>query len=145
MTRGDWLCAPLRSHLVWNHAIREGMEGNELSWVRERDEFDRAMVNSGDARVAYADAERLFRTGRAQRGLAALELRRAYLAVLGNDYDAAHPRELYAAVGEVHLPREDLRIFEIVWCDLERLAQVASAAHQQTPALERLVEPFVRI
>ena len=58
---------------------------------------------------------------------------------------AAHARELQSAVGHVHLARGGLGIPQVVRVDLERPAQQVGVAHQHRPAIERLIEPLVRI
>ena len=58
---------------------------------------------------------------------------------------AGHPAELQAAVREVHLAGGDHRVLQIVGSHLERAAQTHAIAHEYGTALERLVQPFVRI
>ena len=109
-----------------HHAERRGDQELELVAILDpRLRLARQVEGAVDGRPERGDAEVLQRHPELQ--------------------GAAHPRELDAAVGEVHLPREDLRILQVIRCDLERFAQVVALAHQQTPALERLVEPLVRV
>lgn len=93
---GDWLAAPLSSPMVWNADIREGPPPDGiLDWQSEAREFKREGVQIGQARAAYAEAERLFMQAHAPRGLAALQLRYGYLCMLEGNYAGAieHARE----------------------------------------------------
>jgi tetratricopeptide (TPR) repeat protein len=90
MIRGDWLAAPYSSPLVWNFAMRDSSsEGSNLSWVWEAAEGSRAGLDIVGAREAYQTAETLFAQANAPRGMAALALRRGYLAMLADDYATA--------------------------------------------------------
>lgn len=90
MMWGDWLSAPFSTPLVWNFAIQDGAtEGSNLSWTLEEAEFDHQNLDETNALGAFQEAERLFRTAGAPRGLAAIEIRYGYLAFLRGDYQAA--------------------------------------------------------
>ena len=54
-------------------------------------------------------------------------------------------RELQAEVGEVDLALGDLGVLEVVGDDLERPPQLRALADEQRAALDRLVEPLVRV
>jgi CHAT domain-containing protein len=90
MMHGDWLAAPFSTPLVWNLAIQEGnSSGSDLSWTLEAAEFDFQSSDSDKAAADYEEAEKLFRSVQAPRGLAHIYLRRGYLAMLREDYPAA--------------------------------------------------------
>jgi CHAT domain-containing protein len=90
MTRGDWLAAPFSSPLVMNFLLAEGSsEGSDLGWQSETEEANREGLNPAEARDAYDEAERLFARARAPRGLAAITLRRAWLAAVNDDFQNA--------------------------------------------------------
>jgi CHAT domain-containing protein/tetratricopeptide (TPR) repeat protein len=89
MTRGDWLCAPFTSPLVWNHAMQEGIQSSRLAWSIESVELDRTRVDASSAAALFDEADSLFGSVNAPRGTAAVQLRRGYLAVLEGRYDRA--------------------------------------------------------
>jgi CHAT domain-containing protein/tetratricopeptide (TPR) repeat protein len=90
MTRGDWLAAPFSSPLVLNWLLLEGStEGSDLAWTAEAREAGREGFDADGAQQAYDEAERLFAQARAPRGLAAIQLRRAYLVAAQGDFAAA--------------------------------------------------------
>jgi len=100
MKWGDWLAAPYSTPVVWNCAIREGLQSNELPWTTEAAEFDqKSNARLSDARAAYTEAEQLFSESGARRGLAAVQLRYGYLATLDGNYDHAADRALEAQHG----------------------------------------------
>ncbi len=83
LMHGDWLAAPYSSPLTWNFAMVDSTtEGSHLSWVQEAEEASTDGQDLATARTAYDIAEGLFQQAGAQRGLAALALRRSYLAVM---------------------------------------------------------------
>lgn len=103
MTWGDWLAAPFSSPLKWNFALQtNGSEGSNLSWVIEDVEFTQQGANIEQALGAYQQAATLFEQADAPRGLAALQLRYGYLAMLRDDYPAAvaYAREASRAFSE---------------------------------------------
>jgi CHAT domain-containing protein len=90
MTSGDWLAAPFSSPLVLNWLLLEGTsEGSALAWPVEAREAGREGFDGVGAQQAYNEAERLFVRARAPRGLAAIQLRRAYLATMDDDFATA--------------------------------------------------------
>lgn len=86
MLLGDRMCAPTSTPLVWNYIIQEGDWSNQLSPIREAQEFSKKVPDIETAKVAYESAEELFSNLDAQRGIAMIHLRRAYLAALDNNY-----------------------------------------------------------
>lgn len=106
MTWGDWLAAPFSSPLRWNLALQTGgLEGSNLSWTVEAVEFTQQGANLDQALVAYQSAENLFWQASAPRGLAALQLRHSYLAMLHDDYltatdHARMARQAFAECGD---------------------------------------------
>lgn len=90
MLWSDSVIAPFSHPLAWDCAIRDsGTQGSDLAWTVEGREM------RGDATIGngvlglYAEADGLYRDAGALRGLAALSLRRAYLAVLSHHYEEA--------------------------------------------------------
>jgi hypothetical protein len=106
MTHGDRLAALKGSPPVWSMTIAEGAsEGCDLSWPWEADEFDTEGAGPVAAAAAYDEAEAGFRQANAPRGVAAVALRRGYLALLANDWETTvrHIRaaaEDFATVGD---------------------------------------------
>lgn len=105
MTFGDWLAAPCSSPAVWNHLMQEGNGNNELSWARESVELYGNGINIAGAQNAYAEAEKLFSTAGSDRGLATLQLRYSYLAMLTHNYEdviehATLARQYYETIGD---------------------------------------------
>ena len=97
MFQGDRLCAPFSTPEVWNHAIREGASGgSELDQSLELAEFSRSEIHSELARAAYGEAEQAFGRAGAIRGMAAVQLRYGYLAMLDGNYDRAAEHALAA-------------------------------------------------
>ncbi len=99
MTQADWYVAPYSTPTVWNHAIRDAEHGNALSASTEAAENDRTGVDLARAKALYSEAERLFERGGAKRGLAAIQLRLGYIAVLENRYDDAVEHASRAVMG----------------------------------------------
>lgn len=90
MMRGDWLAAPFSTPLVWDFAIQEGnSSGSDLAWTLEAAEFACQDADCEKAATEYGEAEKLFRSAQAPRGLAHLHLRRGYHAMQRQDYPAA--------------------------------------------------------
>jgi CHAT domain-containing protein len=90
MTRGDWLAAPFSSPLLMNFLLSEGSsEGSDLGWLTEKHEANRDGLDVAAARDAYDNAERLFAQANARRGLAAVQLRRAWLSAVNDDFEGA--------------------------------------------------------
>jgi CHAT domain-containing protein len=86
MRWADWRAAPFSMPLALNLAITSStVEGSQLSSAIEAQEFSRAGRDLAAAQRAYAEAETLFRAAQAPRGLAAIQLRRGYLAFLVDD------------------------------------------------------------
>lgn len=98
LAMGDWDAAPFSSPLNLNLAIRESVsEGSDLDWQLEAAE---SALDGSDllaARRAYDRAEAAFTAAVAPRGLAAVALRRGYLASLAGDHDDAAARCAAAA------------------------------------------------
>lgn len=87
MRRADWTVASFSSPLVWNLALQSSTTaGSDLSSTIETREWSRATVDLAAAQAAYAEAELLFQQAQAPRGLAWLQLRRGYLALLADDF-----------------------------------------------------------
>ena len=90
MMGGDWLAAPFSTPLVWNFAIQEGnSSGSDLAWTLEAAEFGCQFADFDKAAAEYEEAEKLFRSAQAPRGLAHIHLRRGYLAMQREDHPAA--------------------------------------------------------
>jgi CHAT domain-containing protein len=90
MLWGDWHAAPFSSPLIWNLALQEGSSGgSDLAWTLETIERSQQGADLTQARAAYDQARELFSRASAPRGLAQLQLREDYLAVLAEDYAAA--------------------------------------------------------
>jgi CHAT domain-containing protein len=89
MSKGDWLTAPYSNPMVWNFAIQSSNESSRLSWSIEQQEFSQTGSDIENGLAAYMQAGQLFEAAQAQRGLAAIELRKAYLAILRGDYRSA--------------------------------------------------------
>jgi len=108
LTAGDWLAAPFSSPLCLNLALRESAsEGGDLDWRIEDAEFASAGLDAAAAAARYAAAEALFESAGAPRGVAAVALRRSYLAMLDDDpaataAHAADARARFAAAGDLH-------------------------------------------
>jgi len=89
MFLGDWYVAPNTTPLMWNHSSLEGIWNTKLDWIREQKELDRNNMDISKAEEAYVEAERLFHSAGAMRGLAAIQLRYGYLSMLKGDFDLA--------------------------------------------------------
>lgn len=90
MRRGDWLAAPFSTPLALNLALRSStVDGSQLTSSMEALEFSSVGQDAAAALAAYAEAEHLFQQAHAPRGLAAIRLRRGYLAFLADDAQAA--------------------------------------------------------
>ena len=102
----DWMAAPFSSPLDWNLAVRESAsEGSDLDWRVEAAEAGEEGMDLDGARAGYDLAAARFEEAGAPRGLAAVELRRGYLAVLAADHEraAAHAgasRDRFTAAGD---------------------------------------------
>lgn len=98
MYRGDWRVARTSTPLVLNQVIQEfADQSNEWLWRGQVVDVPEAEVEA--ARGDYEAAETLFHDAGAVRGLAAIELRRSYLATLLNDYPEAARRSETASRG----------------------------------------------
>lgn len=84
MTGADWMCAPFSSPVVWNLSVTDSAEA-ESALPRSLE----AQEAVGGQAVSYDEAARLFSAAGAQRGLAAIELRRGYLATLAEQWTKA--------------------------------------------------------
>jgi CHAT domain-containing protein/tetratricopeptide (TPR) repeat protein len=106
LVKADWLAAPFSSPLDWNLAVRESAsEGSDLDWQLEAVESGDGGMDLDQARAGYGLAAARFTEAAAPRGLAAVELRRGYLAVLAADYElaaahAAASRDRFLAAGD---------------------------------------------
>lgn len=90
MRWADWRVAPFSSPLVWNLALQSSTnEGSHLSTTLEAREWSRPAVDLAQAEAAYVEAETLFEQAGGPRGLAAIQLRRGYLALLVDDFAGA--------------------------------------------------------
>jgi tetratricopeptide (TPR) repeat protein len=102
----DWLAAPFSSPLDWNLAVRESAsEGSDLDWRLEAAESGEEGIDLDRAWAGYDLAAARFAEAEAPRGLAAVELRRGYLAALAADYEraaghAGASRDRFAAAGD---------------------------------------------
>ncbi|GLZ28027.1 hypothetical protein Lesp02_02170 [Lentzea sp. NBRC 105346] len=87
LVRGDWHAAPFTSPLNWNCALEQmsASVGNELPDVVEAAEFDGTKADVAVAEVAYGEAALLYERAGDRAGLAAVELRRSYLALQAGD------------------------------------------------------------
>jgi tetratricopeptide (TPR) repeat protein len=100
MTSADWDTAPFSSPLVWNLADWDSSSASSaLSDQVEAAEFTPGVT------VTYDEAEALYRAAEAPRGLAAIQLRRGYLAMLRDEWaDAANyacaARDAFSACGD---------------------------------------------
>jgi CHAT domain-containing protein len=108
----DWSCAPFSTPLVWNFALQDsGSEASNLSTTQEADEFRPPRGESiSQAYVFYADAEKKFQQAGANRGLAEVQLRYGYLAMLARNYSRAREQaqratELFEDVGDTRQAR----------------------------------------
>lgn len=94
MTLADWTCAPFSSPLSWNLAVVDSSSAaSNLSVQLE------AAESAGSTDADYDEAERLFAAAGAARGLAAIQLRRCYLATLRDDWAGAAAHAAQAADG----------------------------------------------
>ncbi len=112
MILGDWKCAPFGSPLSWNFALRDSSsEASNLAVQHEAEEFTRptdAALNQ--AQILYAQAAAGFQNSNSVRGLAALQLRNGYLAMLQNDFVQAleytqNAGEMFARAGDFRSAR----------------------------------------
>ncbi len=88
--QGDWLAAPFSSPLLMNFLLSEGSsEGSDLGWLAEKNEASRESLDVSGARDAYDKAEQLFSEAKAPRGLANVQLRRAWLSAVNDDFQSA--------------------------------------------------------
>jgi tetratricopeptide (TPR) repeat protein len=103
MIAGDWLAAPFSSPAVWNFAIQDSnSSGSDLSWTLEAEEFNLSGANLPAARQLYDQAKAIFETAGAVRGIANLDLRYGYLAMLEDNYETAmkHAQQASDAFGD---------------------------------------------
>jgi tetratricopeptide (TPR) repeat protein len=107
LMEGDIACAPFSSPLVWNLALQDSSsEASHLPVTVEADEFrtpSRAAV--AEAHQRYDEAYRLFDQAGAPRGVAAVQLRRGYVAMLADEFAgardfAARAHETFVACGD---------------------------------------------
>lgn len=90
MIKIDWMSAPFSSPVVWNFAIKpSNSEDSNLTWTIEEEEFIELELDYGELYRAYAGVEKLFDEVNAPRGVAAIELRYGYLAILEEDFERA--------------------------------------------------------
>ena len=100
MTGADWDAAPFSSPLVWNLADWDSSSASSaLSVQVEAAEFTPGVPAS------YNEAEALYRAAAAPRGLAAIQLRRGFQAMLRDDWTdaaafASGARGAFAACGD---------------------------------------------
>jgi CHAT domain-containing protein/tetratricopeptide (TPR) repeat protein len=102
LTEADWLCASVSSPVVLNHVMQEGSQSSALAWAQESREltgYAQAGAVTAEVAVAYARAEEAFAAADCPRGLAAVHLRRSYLAAVRRDYDEALEQATEAARG----------------------------------------------
>jgi CHAT domain-containing protein len=100
MLWGDWLAAPFSTPRVWNMAIQESnSSGSDLAWTLEAVEFGLEGSDLLQADAAYTEAEKLFGQANVPRGLANVQLRRGYLAMLNRDYTTAVAHATQAQTG----------------------------------------------
>ncbi|MCR3750283.1 CHAT domain-containing protein [Lentzea californiensis] len=81
LVAGDWYAAPMTSPLVWN--CLPAVVATNLGWIFD-DEVERAEFGVGQSReadLAYTEAAARYAALASDAGLAAVSLRRAYLAV----------------------------------------------------------------
>jgi CHAT domain-containing protein len=85
MKLGDWMVAPFGPPEVWNSAIAESSPSSALRWEVEAIEFDTSRLDVARARAFYEQSRSYYQAGGSARGLAAIELRYGYLAILDGD------------------------------------------------------------
>jgi CHAT domain-containing protein len=79
---GDWLVAPFGGPDVWNSALSESSYSHALRWEIEAAEIDPSEIDIGQARSVYDQARQSYHDSTALRGLAAIEIRYGYMALL---------------------------------------------------------------
>ncbi len=89
MTEGDWSCAPASSPAVLNRFMKEGTQSSALSGAQEAREAATDPAALAAAASSYDQAGQAFAAARAPRGVAAVALRRGYLAMRSGDHSAA--------------------------------------------------------
>jgi CHAT domain-containing protein len=90
MLWSDSVIAPFSHPLAWDCAVRDsGTQASDLAWTVEVREMRGEATIGNSVLGLYAEAEALYSEAGAMRGVAAISLRRAYLAVLANHYDQA--------------------------------------------------------
>lgn len=106
LVRGDWHAAPSTSPLNWNCALEQmsASVGNELPDAVEAAEFDGAKADVAVAEAAYGEAALQYSRAGDRAGMAAVELRRGYLALLAGDVAQAlkmaeHTRAVFEREG----------------------------------------------
>src|SRR5215207_3403629 len=97
LLEADWSCAPFSTPLVWNFALQDsGSEASNLSTTQEADEFRPPRGESiSQAYVFYVDAEKKYQQAGASRGLAEVQLRYGYLAMLARNYSRGREQQNY--------------------------------------------------
>ncbi|HVM00681.1 MAG TPA: CHAT domain-containing protein [Egibacteraceae bacterium] len=106
LARGDWRAAPATSPVTRNLTMMaSATESSALEWALEAREGDLAGLDADRAAAAYADAEAAFRDAGSVRGVAAVALRRSYLAGMAGDQaravqEAAQAATTFEACGD---------------------------------------------
>jgi CHAT domain-containing protein len=80
--RGDWLIAPFGGPDVWNSALNESSYSHAIHWEIEAAEIELSGIDIGQARKVYEQARNFYQAATAPRGLAAIEIRYGYMALL---------------------------------------------------------------
>ena len=101
LAEGDWAAAPLSTPVVMNFHIATSQlqEHSNPHWALEAEELDTTRRDLTLAKQRYREAQRLFEQAGAKRGLAALSLRRSYLASAAGDYAGAKQNAQEALTG----------------------------------------------
>jgi CHAT domain-containing protein len=90
LVQGDWIAAPYSSPAVMNAHLVEGMgDTGNPSWSIESLELEHPGGAITQARRLYDEAEAGYQRAGAPRGIAAIALRRGYLAARAGDHGAA--------------------------------------------------------
>lgn len=107
MIKIDWMSAPFSSPVAWNFAIKpSNSEDSNLTWTIEEEEFIEPELDYNELYRAYAGVEKLFDEANAPRGVAAIELRYGYLAILEEDFERAvkhleKSRDIFNSYGDL--------------------------------------------
>lgn len=100
LARGDWRSAPAGNPETRNlTVVTSAVESSTLDWALEGDEAGLAGLDVKGAIAAYDDAEDAFAAAGSARGLAAVALRRSYVAGLAGDHLQAARLAAEAAAG----------------------------------------------